>query len=130
MKEIIDYTDLPDEKKLYSTACPHKDAFKELKGKDIFDTISEECETEEELEKAVSGAFIGWHIINHLIQREHDPEVVNTMLIEMLGTYSEHDTELNGHCWTSLKRVLTVFGFKDFYQKGIDYIIKNRGELD
>ena len=130
MREIIDYTDLPAEKKLYSTASPNKEAFKELKGKDIFDAITEEYETEEDLEKAVSGAFIGWHIINHLVHGGQDPEVVNIMLIEMLGTYSEHDTNLKGPCWIYIKKVLNSFGFEDFYQKGIDYIIDNHGELD
>jgi hypothetical protein len=130
MRAIIDYEDIPF-KELYSTAEPNKQAFKELKNKGIFDIVKKTCKTEEDLEKAVSGAFIGWHIVNHLIYGEHDPEIVEIMLIEMLGTYDVYDKEVGkSPCWILIKKTLENFGFEDFYQKGIDYIIANRGQLD
>ena len=129
MREIRKYEDIPFED-LYSTSSPTLQAYIELQNKGIFEDIEDDFNIEGELEKAISGAFIGWHIINHLIQGGQDPGVVDSMLIEILGTYSEHDKDLEGPCWKTLKKVLSVFGFEDFYQKGLNYVIDNTGELD
>ena len=129
MKLIENYKDLPLDK-LYDISCPNQEAFDELQGKEIFESIADICTTEEEFEKAVSGAFIGWHIVNHLICGAEDKEVGYNMLVEMLGTYDCYDKDIKGACWNTLKITLESFGFGEFYNKGIDYIIENNGELD
>jgi len=108
-------------------SCPRQEALDFLESLCVTNYIQRKYESLEDRADAFDGAFIGFHIHQHLSKGLPKEE----WLIEMLGWYDLLDQKnLRGPFHDGLRTTLDACNLGDFYQEAIDFIIDNKGKLD